>query len=108
MQNEETFQRFAIRKFCIQPSPFESGASGRTRTDEYEFTKLALLLLRHRGMEAKLNANLFAETRGRASPDFSLLLLAFSLSKSGALTWICTTNFRLRRAACRTGYTLRA
>ena len=26
----------------------------------------------------------------------------------GALTWICTTNFRLRRAACRTDYTLRA
>ena len=25
------------------------GAPGRTRTDEYEFTKLALLLLRHRG-----------------------------------------------------------
>src|ERR1041385_6771874 len=26
----------------------------------------------------------------------------------GALTWICTTNLRLRRAACRTHYTLRA
>jgi hypothetical protein len=28
------------------------GAPGRTRTDEYEFTKLALLLLRHRGKMA--------------------------------------------------------
>ena len=28
-----------------------NGAPGRTRTDEYEFTKLALLLLRHRGPE---------------------------------------------------------
>ena len=27
---------------------------------------------------------------------------------SGALPWICTTNLRLRRAACRTNYTLRA
>ncbi len=27
----------------------EMEAPGRTRTDEYEFTKLALLLLRHRG-----------------------------------------------------------
>ena len=27
----------------------KNGAPGRTRTDEYEFTKLALLLLRHRG-----------------------------------------------------------
>ena len=26
----------------------------------------------------------------------------------GALTWICTTSLRLRRAACRTSYTLRA
>jgi hypothetical protein len=26
----------------------------------------------------------------------------------GALTWICTTSFRLRKAACRTNYTLRA
>src|SRR6266480_4057433 len=25
--------------------------------------------------------------------------------ENGALTWICTTNFRLRRAACRTNYT---
>ena len=28
------------------------GASGRTRTDEYEFTKLVLWLLRHRGKMA--------------------------------------------------------
>src|SRR5258706_10447438 len=27
----------------------QAGASGRTRTDEYEFTKLVLWLLRHRG-----------------------------------------------------------
>ena len=27
---------------------------------------------------------------------------------TGALTWICTTSLRLRRAACRTDYTLRA
>jgi hypothetical protein len=26
----------------------------------------------------------------------------------GALTWVCTTNLRLRKAACRTDYTLRA
>ena len=26
----------------------------------------------------------------------------------GALTWTCTTSFRLRKAACRTNYTLRA
>ncbi|SPE57087.1 hypothetical protein SBV1_2630003 [Verrucomicrobia bacterium] len=30
----------------------KAGASGRTRTDEYEFTKLALWLLRHRGKMA--------------------------------------------------------
>ena len=29
----------------------ETGAPGRTRTDEYEFTKLALLLLKARGLE---------------------------------------------------------
>ncbi len=29
----------------------ETGAPGRTRTDEYEFTKLALSLLRHRGLK---------------------------------------------------------
>jgi hypothetical protein len=29
-------------------------------------------------------------------------------NQNGALTWICTTNLRLRRAACRTNYTLRA
>ncbi len=62
----------------VTSRPWKSGAPGRTRTDEYEFTKLALLLLRHRGFE------------------------------TGALTWICTTSFRLRRAACRTNYTLRA
>jgi hypothetical protein len=28
--------------------------------------------------------------------------------ESGALTWSCTTNLRLRRAACGTNYTLRA
>ena len=28
-----------------------NGAPSRTRTDDYEFTKLALLLLRHRGVE---------------------------------------------------------
>ena len=49
----------------------KNGAPGRTRTDEYGFTKPALWLLRHRGF------------------------------KNGALTWICTTNLRLRRAACR-------
>ena len=32
------------------------GASGRTRTDEYEFTKLALLLLRHRGKSKTASA----------------------------------------------------
>src|SRR5260221_9113273 len=31
----------------------------------------------------------------------------FGFSKC-ALTWTCTTNLRLRRAACRTNYTLRA
>ena len=31
-----------------------------------------------------------------------------SFIENGALTWICTTNFRLRRAACKTNYTLRA
>jgi hypothetical protein len=30
------------------------------------------------------------------------------VNPNGALTWICTTSFRLRRAACRTDYTLRA
>ena len=33
---------------------------------------------------------------------------ARGLWKFGALTWICTTNLLLRRAACRTNYTLRA
>ena len=33
---------------CTPHSPL-NGAPGRTRTDDYEFTKLALLLLRHRG-----------------------------------------------------------
>ena len=56
----------------------ETGAPGRTRTDEYEFTKLALLLLEAQGPE------------------------------NGALTWICATNLRLRKPACRTNYTLRA
>ena len=31
-----------------------------------------------------------------------------SATAAGALTWICTTNFRLRKPACRTDYTLRA
>src|SRR5438105_11861547 len=39
----------------------------------------------------------------------NLRFLIFDLRlENGALTWICTTNFRLRRAACRTNYTLRA
>src|SRR6266571_8863805 len=46
---------------------------------QHEFTKLALWLLRHGGG-----------------------------LESGALMWNCTTNLRLRRAACRTDYTLRA
>src|SRR4030095_6642134 len=37
--------------------------------------------------------------------SFDLRVASF---KIGAPTWICTTNFRLRRAACRTNYTLRA
>jgi hypothetical protein len=36
-----------------------------------------------------------------------LLLKAQGL-ENGALTWICTTSFRLRKPACRTNYTLRA
>ena len=35
------FQRFDFA-FCFLHSSFENGAPGRTRTDEYEFTKLAL------------------------------------------------------------------
>src|SRR5437899_5330658 len=42
--------------FLIPHSAFRTlhlgGASGRTRTDEYEFTKLVLWLLRHRGKVA--------------------------------------------------------
>jgi hypothetical protein len=38
----------------------------------------------------------------------SALLTENPALKGGALTWTCTTNFRLRRAACRTNYTLRA
>jgi hypothetical protein len=38
--------------FRTPPSALECGASGRTRTDEYEFTKLVLWLLRHRGKVA--------------------------------------------------------
>ena len=38
-------------RLALLPSHFilQTGAPGRTRTDEYEFTKLALWLLRHRG-----------------------------------------------------------
>jgi hypothetical protein len=40
--------------------------------------------------------------------ETSAFFIQPSSLKSGALTWICTTNFRLRRAACKTNYTLRA
>ena len=56
---------------CYITTLVKSGAPGRTCTDEYEFTKPALLLLKAQGLVI------------------------------GALTWICTTNLRLRRAACR-------
>ena len=39
---------------------------------------------------------------------FCTLHSSLCTQKDGALTWTCTTNFRLRRAACRTNYTLRA
>ena len=44
-------------------------------------------------------------TRPGDASDFGLRISDFHI---GALTWICTTNLRLRRAACRTNYTLRA
>src|SRR5712671_6384385 len=38
----------------------------------------------------------------------SALFILHSSFEAGALTWTCTTNLRLRKAACRTDYTLRA
>ena len=86
----------------------KAGASGRTRTDEYEFTKLALWLLRHRGVRIYDFGLTIYEPE--ASVNFGRLVNRKSkiVNRNGALTWICTTNFRLRRAACRTDYTLRA
>ena len=40
---------FGLRPPALQHSIPLIGASGRTRTDEYKFTKLVLWLLRHRG-----------------------------------------------------------
>jgi hypothetical protein len=42
---------FFIPHSTLNTPHFKNGASGRPRTDEYEFTKLALWLLRHRGLE---------------------------------------------------------
>ena len=39
----------ASRAVARSAARAKAGASGRTRTDEYEFTKLVLWLLRHRG-----------------------------------------------------------
>ena len=36
----------------LHHDPDENGAPGRTRTDDYEFTKLALLLLKAQGLRA--------------------------------------------------------
>ena len=44
-----------------------AGAPGRTRTDEYEFTKLALLLLRHGGLKMASTAGIAPATFGFAS-----------------------------------------
>ena len=89
--------RSQAEMLLLHHDPDLNGAPGRTRTDEYEFTKLALWLLRHRGWKVQ-------------SEEFRLnsAFCIHSSFKIGALTWICTTNFRLRRAACRSGYTLRA
>jgi hypothetical protein len=70
MRNESAAHNLASKKlvrkpgFAPEPSPsqgemllvtpqswFENGALGRTRTDEYGFTKPALWLLRHGGFE---------------------------------------------------------
>jgi len=52
------------------------------------------------------NAETFVSSEARGIIS-SFFILHFSF-KLGALTWTCTTNFRLRRAACRADYTLRA
>jgi hypothetical protein len=39
----------------LQHDHHKAGASGRTRTDDYEFTKFALWLLRHRGIKKVSN-----------------------------------------------------
>src|SRR2546426_12772498 len=49
MQNQKPRVSLLHSTLCILHL---SGASGRTRTDEYEFTKLVLWLLRHRGKVA--------------------------------------------------------
>ena len=57
-------------RFPAQPIPQSSfrtlhlnGAPGRTRTDEYEFTKLALWLLRHRGRNKVRNSKSEANSK---------------------------------------------
>ena len=49
-------------------------------------------------------------TTGRCRLDSTFFNLHSTLCirLNGALTWICTTNLRLRRAACTSTYTLRA
>src|SRR6266576_418285 len=52
------------------------------------------------------NAKCRMEDRVRAYP--SAISILHSAFRSGALTWINTTKLRLRRAACKANYTLRA
>ena len=57
-----------LETLAVARVPAKDGASGRTRTDEYEFTKLVLWLLRHRGKMAStagiaLAASTFARWR---------------------------------------------
>lgn len=83
----------------------KAGAPGRTRTDEYGFTKPALWLLRHRGVEM---GNAESGTGGGAIRDHSALRIlnsAFKVALSRGLA-PRTSAFAKRRAE--STYTLRA
>ena len=68
------------------------GASGRTRTDDCEFTKLALLLLRHRGENWYSHVDLHHELPPSQSGVQSYLHLESVFSAEFGVQWGMTAT----------------
>ena len=81
------------------------GASGRTRTDDCEFTKLALLLLRHRGKMASTAGlapatSTFARWRSDLTELRGQLALSHLASVAGLAPAMVGLKIRLLELLC--------